>query len=99
MNNKPEPPTGEFLKATAVKCLLALLNSSFLNPTPCKYEFVGNVDAFSRADIEGTLKDAPTITLREYLDMADRFKTCPISKTGVTVIESDGTYSLNRDMR
>lgn len=82
-----------------IKLLLTILNSRWLNHTPCSYEFVGNVDAFSRSDIESTLRADPQMTLQEYIDIANRFKACPISRTGVSVIEPDGTYSLNRDWR
>ena len=82
-----------------VHSLLNVLNSRFLNQTPCHYEFVGNVDAFSRSDIEATLRSDPQMTLQEYIDLANRFKSCPISRIGVSVIESDGSYSLNRDWR
>lgn len=87
------------MKKTIVHFLLSLLNSRFLNQTPCKYEFVGNVDAFSRSDIESSLRQNPEMTLQQYIDIANRFKYCPISRVGVTVIEDDGSYSLNRDMR
>ena len=87
------------MKKLAIRLLLRILNGYFLNPTPCRYEFVGNVDAFSRSDIESTLKQSPTMTLREYLDLADRFKFCPISRTGLTVIEPDGSYTKNIEWR
>jgi hypothetical protein len=86
-------------RKAVVRALLAILNSEWLNPTPCKYEFVGNVDAFSREDIEATLRHEPEMSLRAYLDLADRFKACPVSRVGVSVIEADGSYSLNRDFR
>ncbi|HEX3941368.1 MAG TPA: hypothetical protein VHX11_07800 [Acidobacteriaceae bacterium] len=82
-----------------VRLLLSILNSRWLNHTPCKYEFVGNVDAFSRSDIEYRIAGSPEITLRQYLDAADRFKACPISRVGVTAIEPDGSYTRNVDFR
>lgn len=84
------------MKVLIVRILLRLLNTQFLNPTPCRYDFVGNVDNFSREDIAGTLKGDPEMSLRRYLDMADQFKACPSSRVGVSVIEEDGSYSLNR---
>lgn len=87
------------MRKVIVKLVLLLLNSKWLNPTPCKYEFVGNIDAFSREDIESSLRMEPGMTLQHYLDVANRFKSCPMSRVGVTVIEADGTYSMNRDMR
>lgn len=85
------------MKKLIIKTLLSFLNSQWLNPSPCLYEFVGNVDAFSRSDIESNLRQEPNMTLREYLDCADRFKACPISRIGITAIEPDGTYTQNVD--
>ena len=82
----------------AIRILLALLNSRWLNPTPCRYDFVGNIDNFSRSDIEANLKEEPEMSLRRYLDIADRFKSCPISRVGITAIEPDGTYTQNVQM-
>lgn len=83
------------MKKSIVRVLLALLNSRWLNGTPCHYEFVGNIDAFSREDMESSLREQPDMTLRQYLDVANRFKFCPVSRIGVTAIEPDGTYSQN----
>ena len=82
-----------------VNFLLAILNSRWLNPSPCRYEFVGNVDAFSRSDIESSLRQQPDMTLQQYIDAANRFKACPISRIGITAIEPDGTYTQNVDPR
>lgn len=83
------------MKKLLVRFLLRLLNAHFLNPTPCRYAFVGNLDNFSRHDIESTLKVEPEMSLRRYLEIADRFKACPISRVGVTAIEPDGSYTEN----
>jgi hypothetical protein len=82
-----------------VRRLLRLLNTQLLNPTPCRYDFVGNIDNFSREDIESSLRQSPAMTLQEYLDIANRFKACPVSRVGVTAIEPDGTYTHNVDFR
>jgi len=87
------------VRTLLIKVLLWLLNTEYLNQSPCSYAFVGNVDNFSREDIEGTLKADPEMSLREYLTRADRFKSCPLSRAGVTVIESDGTYTQNVEWR
>jgi hypothetical protein len=87
------------MRKLVIKALLAILNSRWLNQSPCEYGFVGNIDNFSRSDIESSLKQEPDMTLRQYLDIADRFKACPISRVGITVIEGDGSYSMNRDLR
>lgn len=83
------------MKESIVKILLSILNSKWLNQSPCRYEFVGNVDAFSREDIESCLRQQPDMKLQQYLDLADRFKSCPTSRVGITAIESDGTYTQN----
>jgi len=44
------------MKRAIVQLLLAILNSRWLNASPCKYEFVGNIDAFSRSDIESNIR-------------------------------------------
>lgn len=87
------------MKKVIVKILLWILNSSFLNPTPCSYAFVGNIDNFSRDDIESNLQMEPEMSLRGYLDIADRFKASPISRIGITAIESDGSYTENVEPR
>lgn len=87
------------MKPLIVKVLLRILNTNWLNPTPCRYDFVGNIDNFSRQDIESTLEVEPQMSLRRYLDIADRFKSCPISRVGITTIEPDGTYTENCDPR
>ena len=56
------------MKNLLVRIFLRLLNTNFLNSTPCRYDFVGNVDNFSRQDIESTLKVEPDMTLRHYLE-------------------------------
>lgn len=90
---------GSEMRKVIVRFLLSLLNADWLNPTPCKYEFVGNIDAFSREDVESSLRQQPDMTLQQYLDVANAFKFCPISRTGITAIESDGTYTENVEWR
>lgn len=68
-----------------------MLNSGFLNATPCRYGFIGNVDAFEHSHLQSEERQQPGITVKEVLSMADRFKSCPMRTTGVTVMESDGT--------
>jgi hypothetical protein len=79
------------LKIRCASVLLRALNSTFLNPTPCQYEYVGNVDAFSRRFLGSSEQQQSGITVKQILDDADMFKACPISKNGLTVIEPDGT--------
>lgn len=87
------------MRKAIIRALLAILNSRWLNPTPCRYEFVGNIDNFSRADIESSLRVNPAMSLQHYLDLANLFKACPVSRVGITAIEADGTYTQNCEPR
>lgn len=72
--------------------LLAILNSRFLNGTPCRYEFCGNIDAFSRENLESEDIQQPGITVREVLNLANSFKLCPMgTDSGIAVLE-DGKW-------
>lgn len=79
------------IRATFIKSLLAILNSRWLNQTPCEYGFIGNVDAFSYAHLASEEKQRPGITVKTILEETDRFKACPINTRGLTVMEADGT--------
>lgn len=85
-----------------VRVILAALNSRWLNSSPCKYAFVGNVDAFEYSHLASEEKMRPGITVKTILEESDRFRSCPIGK-GLTVIEPDGYREANvfdlRDLR
>lgn len=74
-----------------IKFLLWILNTHWINQSPCEYGFIGNVDAFSYENLADEEKQSPGITVKEILEAADRFKTCPMRQNGLTVIEGDGT--------
>jgi hypothetical protein len=76
------------MKARITKLVLGILNGRFLNSTPCRYEFVGNIDAFSREHLESEERQRPGISVKKVLDEANQFKMCPINKNGLTVIEN-----------
>lgn len=78
------------MKDLIIKGLLATLNSRWLNQTPCLYGFIGNLDAFEYSHLISEESQEPGITVRQVLEMADRFRSCPMGN-GVTVIEGDGT--------
>lgn len=81
------------IRALAIKVCLAILNSRFLNHSPCEYGFIGNVDAFSYSYLASEEKQRPGITVQTILEEADQFKSCPVRKDGgLTVLESDGTH-------
>jgi hypothetical protein len=78
------------MKKVIIRWLLAVLNSSWLNKTPCKYEYVGNVNAFSLDNLESEERQRPGITVKQILEEAARFRACPLKAKGVTVIEGSG---------
>ena len=78
------------MKKYIVGFFLWVLNSRFLNVTPCKYGFIGNIDAFSYETLASEERQRPGITVRTILSEADSFRLCPV-RPGLTVIESDGT--------
>jgi len=82
------------VRKAIIGLLLKALNSQFLNSSPCRYGFIGNLDAFSYENLAAEEKQRPGITVRTILDEADRFRSCPLRNHGVTVLEADGT---NRD--
>lgn len=78
-------------KSLCVRLLLRMLNTQFLNDSPCKYGYINNVDAFSYSNLASEEIQRPGITVKTIIDEADRFKSCPINQNGLTVIEADGS--------
>ena len=84
------------MKKLIVDLLLRILNSEFLNATPCRYGFIGNMDAFEYSSLESEDRQQPGITVREVLYRADSFRRCVVSmkdnRSGIAlqVIEDDG---------
>ena len=70
-----------------VRLLLAALNSRWLNPTPCEYGFIGNVEAFSLSNLESEEKQRPGITVKTIIAEARTFKSCALGKSGLLVID------------
>ena len=79
------------IRGRITKCLLWVLNSRFLNKSPCEYGYINNIDAFSYRNCYFEDQQQPGITVREMLDAADRFRACPINLQGLTVMEPDGS--------
>ena len=75
-----------------IKSLLAILNCRWLNPSPCRYGFIGNVDAFEYSYLASEEKQRPGVNVRTILEETDRFKACQINERGLAVIESDGSH-------
>ena len=76
------------LRSCLVRALLHVLNSRFLNGSPCQYGFIGNVDAFSYGNLASEEKQRPGIAVKTILEEADRFRSCPIGR-GVTVLQEN----------
>lgn len=55
------------MKKYLIKVLLGFLNSNWLNGTPTKYEFVGNITAFSRGYLESLVMQEPHLMVRDLL--------------------------------
>lgn len=79
------------MRGFVVKVLLKILNSRWLNQSPCEYGYINNIDAFSYRNCYYEDQQQPGKTIREMLDDADRFRSCPIYLNGLTVIDPDGS--------
>jgi hypothetical protein len=77
-----------FAKKLLTRALLAALNSRWLNPTPCRYGFIGNIDAFDLESLRSEARSRPELSLREFIAEAERFANCPLAPT-LAVMESD----------
>jgi hypothetical protein len=62
-----------------------------VNCSPCRFGYINNIDAFEYQELVNEDKQQPNITVKEVLEYADRFKACPLNKSGLTVIEPDGS--------
>lgn len=82
-------------KKTIIQGLLRILNSQWLNPTPCSYQFVGNVDAFTLSHLHSEESQRPGITVKTIIQEAEIFKICPMRSKEVTVIEGDSMREAN----
>ena len=76
------------------KILLALLNSRLLNDTPCKYALLNNLEAFSYESLSEEVHQQQDITVKELLEISDKFKKCLDSKQNC-VIEGDNIRPMN----
>ncbi len=77
------------MKTWIIKKLLAALNSRWLNDTPAHYGFINGLDALSYEQLQSEERQQPGITVKEVVEGIDRFRSCPVRKTGLTVIEGD----------
>ena|ERR1700677_3854277 len=75
------------MKPAIIRALLAVLNRRFLNSSPCKYGFVGNVDAFDIDNLRSEVSQRPDLTVAQLIREAEQFKCCPLRRDGLTVID------------
>lgn len=68
------------MKSKLVRLLLHILNSSWLNHSPCQYKYVGNINAFDRSFLESEVKMNPDLS-----------ETCPHYSDGIAALE-DGKW-------
>lgn len=91
------------MRGKLIKLLLAVLNSRFLNQSPCEYGYINNLEACSYENLKSEVKQRPDLTVAKVLAETDAFKSCPIYKTGLTVIEDgvsrEGTIWDVNDLR
>jgi hypothetical protein len=76
----------EGVRQRIVRLLLAALNSRWLNPSPCRYGYIGNVDAFELDHLRSEESQRPGITVATIIREAETFSSCGL-KNGLTVIE------------
>lgn len=69
--------------------LLQILNSHWLNATPGRYMFVNGLDAISYEELQNEEKQQPGITVKEVIRVIDKFRSCPMRGSALTVIEGD----------
>lgn len=59
------------------------------NSGPIYYGVVNGLEAVSYESLRSEVRQQPDITVRELVESIDRFNSCSIGKTGLTVIEGD----------
>jgi hypothetical protein len=75
------------MKKKVVNLLLWILNGRLLNNSPCRYGFIGNVDAFDRSYLESEERQRPGITVAQIIAESKQFESCPLD-IGLAVIEN-----------
>lgn len=68
------------MKRFLQRLLLGLLNSEWLNGTPCCFEFCNNIDAFTLESLRAEEKQRPGITVAQVIREAELFMACDIGK-------------------
>jgi len=76
------------MRRKTINLLLLILNSRFLNDSPCEYGYINGIEAVSYQELVNEDKQQPGITVKEVIESIDRFKACPIRENGLIVIEN-----------
>jgi len=72
------------MRALIIRTCLAILNSGWVNGTPCKYGFIGNVDAFSYDHLRSEEEQRPGVTVKQIIGEAEAFRANFYSKWAET---------------
>lgn len=75
------------MKIRLIRLLLRFLNSRWLNPSPCRYGFIGNIDAISLDHLKSEEAQRPGITVATVITEAEAWKSCPMREHGLIVME------------
>jgi hypothetical protein len=75
------------MKKIIIRSLLWILNSRWLNASPCRYGFINNVEAFDFDYLISEERQRPGLTVQTVLAEARLFQSCPLQRNGLTVIE------------
>lgn len=81
--------------SAVIKILLRILNSRILNYSPCKYGFIGNVDAFDIQDLRYEIIQRPDLMVSQLIQEAEQFKACSVRRNGLTVLEDGVAREAN----
>ena len=62
------------MKSLVIRACLAVLNSRWINGTPCKYAFVGNIDAFSYEHLKSEESQRPGVTVKQIISESEAWR-------------------------
>ena len=79
-----------FLQKHLPRLLLAILNSRYINDSPCEYGWINGLDAISYNELKNEIKINPDATVQDVIDAIDRFNTCPIYNNRTIVLLDNG---------
>lgn len=62
------------MKSLVIRTCLAILNSRYINGTPCKYGFIGNIDAFSFEHLKSEESQRPGVTVKQIVSESESWR-------------------------